>query len=114
VCSSDWYEHVSGFDRVVIEEQENSVSAAILRHPAGIFICLHHAPERLPRWDGPAMAVPALSFKLPGYTELAAWEQHLRDLGVVHSALHEAHLGWAVDVIDPDCTCIQLHTREGR
>jgi catechol 2,3-dioxygenase-like lactoylglutathione lyase family enzyme len=54
--SSDWYERVFGFARVVIEEQEDSV--------------------------------------------------------VEPSALHEAHLGWAVDLLDPDGTCIQLHTAE--
>jgi catechol 2,3-dioxygenase-like lactoylglutathione lyase family enzyme len=110
--SSDWYERVFGFARVVIEEQENSVTAAILRHPAGIFLCLHNAPGRLPRWDGPALAAAVLSFRVPGYADLAAWEQRLTELGVEHSTLHDAHLGWAVDLLDPDGTCIQLHTAE--
>jgi hypothetical protein len=58
------------------------------------------------------MAAPVLSFKVPGYEDMAAWEQRLTELGVGHSALHEAHLGWAVDLLDPDGTCIQLHTAE--
>jgi catechol 2,3-dioxygenase-like lactoylglutathione lyase family enzyme len=77
LVSSDWYERVFGFGRLVIEEQENSVAAAILGHPAGIFLCLHHAPERLPHWRNLAAAVPVLGFKVPGYAYLAAWEQRL-------------------------------------
>lgn len=112
LASSDWYERVFGFVRVLIEELEDSVTAVMLEHPAGIFLYLHHAPELLRDWHGPATGAAVLSFRVASYEDLAAWEERLTELGIEHSAPRQAHLGWALDVFDPDGTHIQLHTRE--
>jgi catechol 2,3-dioxygenase-like lactoylglutathione lyase family enzyme len=109
--SSDWYERVFGFVRVLIEETEDRVTAVMLEHPSGIFLYLHYAPEGLCGWHGPATGAAVLSFRVAD-ADLAVWDKHLTELGVEHSGPHQAHLGWALDVNDPDGTRIQLHTRE--
>jgi hypothetical protein len=40
------------------------------------------------------------------------WDNRLTELGAEHSSPRQAHLGWALDVIDPSGLRIQLHTRE--
>ena len=40
------------------------------------------------------------------------WDERLAELGAQHSGPRQAHLGWALDVIDPSGLRIQLHTYE--
>ena len=43
--SSDWYERVFGFRRVLIEEDEDHVTMVMLEHPEGMLLCLHQSPD---------------------------------------------------------------------
>ncbi len=110
--TGDWYERVFGFARVLIEEDEDHVTAAMLEHPTGIILYLHHAPEQLAAWRGSVASAPVLGFRVSSYGELTSWEASLGVLSVEHSGLRQAHVGWALDVIDPDGLRIQLHTSE--
>ena len=110
--TGDWYERVFGFARVLIEEDEDHVTAVMLEHPAGIILYLHHAPEQLEAWRGSVARAPVIGFRVNSYDELRSWEASLPLLSVEHSALRQAHVGWALDVIDPDGLRIQLHTSE--
>jgi len=56
---------------------------------------------------------PLFGLTVDSYTELLSWVEHFSTLDVEHSAVHQAHLGWAVTVIGPDLVRIQLHTDEG-
>jgi catechol 2,3-dioxygenase-like lactoylglutathione lyase family enzyme len=108
--SRDWYEAVLGFRSVVDEETEDSLVAVTLEHPTGgIVVCLSAAPERAHALAG----FSPVSLAVASVSELARWENHFTTIGVQHSASREAHLGWALDVTDPDGIRIQLHTREG-
>jgi catechol 2,3-dioxygenase-like lactoylglutathione lyase family enzyme len=43
--SSDCYEHVFGFERVLIEEDEDRITMVMLEHPEGMLLCLHQAQD---------------------------------------------------------------------
>jgi catechol 2,3-dioxygenase-like lactoylglutathione lyase family enzyme len=112
VISSDWYERVLGFSRVLIEEEEDVVSTVAVQHDCDVLIYLRLDRRGIQAADGTADHGPALSFRVPSRADLDSWDERLTTLGVEHSAPHEVHLGWAVDVAGPDGLLIQLHTRE--
>jgi glyoxylase I family protein len=110
--TGDWYERVFGFTRVMIEEDEYRVTALMLGHHAGIILYLHQAPAQLDAWRGPLAGAPVLGFLVADHAELTSWDAHLTGFGVEHSGPRQAHVGWALDVVDPDGLRIQLHTHE--
>jgi glyoxylase I family protein len=114
VISSDWYERVLGFTRVLIEEEEDAISTVALQHRCGVLLYLRLDRRGIrPTADGTAPGRPiALSFGVPSRRDLESWDERLTALGVEHSAPRQVHLGWAVDVAGPDGLLIQLHTQE--
>jgi catechol 2,3-dioxygenase-like lactoylglutathione lyase family enzyme len=106
--SGDWYERVFGFLRILIEEEEDHVTAVLLEHPAGMLLWLHQSPDLGPAWR----RSPVLGFRVASQDDLVRWEKRLTELGAEHSGPRQAHLGWALDVVDPSGLRIQLHTRE--
>jgi glyoxylase I family protein len=109
--TADWYERVFDFERVVIEEDEDCVRLIVLRHPDGMLLQLCHAAELGPAVQ-PKHGAAILSFRVASKDELAAWAGRLAELQVSHSGPRQAHLGWALDVVDPSGLHIQLHTFE--
>ena len=110
--SGDWYERVFGFQPVLIEEDEDRVTMVLLEHPEGMLLCLHQPPDPGPAWPGLGSAVAVLSFRVASRADLMRWDGRLTELGAEHSSPRQAHLGWALDVIDPPGLRIQLHTYE--
>ena len=110
--SGDRYERVFGFQRVLIEEDEDRVTMVLLEHPEGMLLCLHQPPDPNPAWQGMGSAVAALSFRVASRADLVLWDGRLTELGAEHSSPRQAHLGWALDVIDPSGLRVQLHTFE--
>jgi catechol 2,3-dioxygenase-like lactoylglutathione lyase family enzyme len=110
--SGDWYERVFGFRRVLIEEDEDRVTMVMLEHPEGMLLCLHQSPDLGQAWCGLGSAVAVLSFRVASRADLMAWDKRLTELETEHSGPRQAHLGWALDVIDPSGLRIQLHTYE--
>ncbi len=110
--SGDWYGRVFGFECVVIEEEEDHVKAVMLEHPAGMLLAVHQAPDLVTHWYGSPGAPAALCFRVGSRDDLARWDQRLTELGAEHSSPRRAHLGWALDVIDPSGLRIQMHTPE--
>jgi catechol 2,3-dioxygenase-like lactoylglutathione lyase family enzyme len=110
--SSDWYERVFSFRRVLIEEDEDRVTMVMLEHPEGMLLCLHQPPDLGRAWHGLGSAVAVLSFRVASRADLTAWDKRLAELETEHSGPRQAHLGWALDVIDPSGLRIQLHTYE--
>ena len=53
-----------------------------------------------------------LSFRVASRADLVAWDKRLAELETEHSGPRQAHLGWALDLIDPSGLRIQLHTYE--
>lgn len=112
--NGDWYEHVFGFERVLIEEDEDRITMVMLEHPEGMVLCLHQSPnpDLDLTWFGLGNAVAVLGFRVASRADLVLWEKRLAELGIQHSGRRQAHLGWALDVIDPSGLRIQLHTYE--
>jgi len=77
--SSDWYERVFGFNRILIEEDEDHVTMVMLEHPDGMLLCLHQAPD--PAWHEGARAVATLSFRVDSRADLLLWDKRLTELG---------------------------------
>lgn len=105
--SSEWYEQVFGFALLLVEEEEDRVAAVSLEHPCGIELFLHQTEDQLRPWREFA----AFALEFPDQPELIRWERWLTSQHVDHSGVRPAHLGWALDVTDPDGSRIQLHTR---
>jgi catechol 2,3-dioxygenase-like lactoylglutathione lyase family enzyme len=110
--SSDWYERVFSFRRILIEEDEDRVTMVMLEHPEGMLLCLHHSPDLDQAWHWLDSAVAVLSFRVASRAGLMTWDKRLAELETEHSGPRQAHLGWALDVIDPSGLRIQLHTYE--
>lgn len=112
VLSSDWYERVLGFSRVLVEEEEDAVITVAVQHKCDIMIYLRLDRRGIKAMNGGARYGPALSFRVPSRSDLDAWDERLTALGVNHSVPHQVHLGWAVDIEGPDGLLVQLHTHE--
>ncbi|HTZ91238.1 MAG TPA: VOC family protein [Streptosporangiaceae bacterium] len=109
--TADWYERVFGFEPVLIEEDEECIRLIVLRHPDGMLLQLCR-PAQLALAVQPSGGAAILSFRVASQDDLVAWAERLTGLGVSHSGPRTAHLGWALDVIDPSGLHIQLHTYE--
>ena len=109
LAGTDWYVQVFGFTALLMEESENEVVAVLLQHPCGVRLLLRRAAAPLPALRG----FPLFGLTVPSYTELQHWEEHLSSSEVEHSAVHQAHPGWAVTVTGPDLVRIQLQTDDG-
>jgi catechol 2,3-dioxygenase-like lactoylglutathione lyase family enzyme len=103
--SRDWYMSVLGFLPVLDLEEEQGLVGVVLRHPTGLVIGLHQEPVRAAALRGFAL----LGLAVADRDELEALVKHLDRQGVSHGALEEGHLGWYVDVADPDQILIRLH-----
>lgn len=109
LACSDWYVRIFDFAALLIEERESEVVAVLLQHPCGVRLLLRHA-------TAPPAALrefPLFGLTVPSYTDLQHWVEHLTTLDVEHSAVHQAHRGWAVTVTGPDLVRVQLQTDEG-
>ena len=110
--SGDWYERVFGFECVLIEEEEDRVTAVMLEHPAGMLLALHLSPDLALAPPKRGLGTAALSFRVASQDDLLRWDKRLTELGIEHSGPRRAHLGWALDVVDPSGLRVQLHTHE--
>lgn len=107
--SRDWYATVLGLTPVLVEEEEDEVTAVTLEQAAGnLTLCL--------------MASTRAAQSLAGFTlfglavrsreDLEQWERRMDALSVAHTPIRAAHLGWAFDVVGPDQIRFQLRTAD--
>ena len=104
--SRDWYIDVFGFEPLLDLEEEDNVVGVVVRHRNGLTLGLHYAPTLARALDG--FCPVALS--VGAFDDLIRWCAHLDALGASHSTAAEGHLGWYVEVPNPDGIIIQLHT----
>jgi catechol 2,3-dioxygenase-like lactoylglutathione lyase family enzyme len=104
--SRDWYMDVFGFEPILDFEEAERLLGIVLEHPCGITLGLHWEPERAIALSG----FSAVAFCVGGYDELKAWRDHLDLIGAPHSQMIESHIGWSIQVSDPDEIVVQLHT----
>jgi catechol 2,3-dioxygenase-like lactoylglutathione lyase family enzyme len=101
--SCDWYARVFGLELLILEEDEDSVTGALMVHESGVVVGLHRAPER---------AAALRHFPLLGLSvdDIESWSSRLYAMGIDHSDIKDAHLGRCVCIEDPDGIGIELHT----
>ena len=109
LVSKDWYVTLLGLVPVLDLEEEEGVVGVVLRHPLGFVVGLHREPER---------AAALRRFAVLGLTVLDRQQlQALVDLldgrGQAHGPIEAGHLGWYVDVPDPDGILLRFHTGSG-
>jgi catechol 2,3-dioxygenase-like lactoylglutathione lyase family enzyme len=104
--SRDWFMDVFGFDPQLSVEEEDRVTGVVVGHRSGLTLGLHHAPALARALEG--FCPVALS--VSSVDELIRCCDRLETVGVRHSAPAEGHLGWYVEVPDPDGIIIELHT----
>ena len=104
--SRDWYGEVLGFEPVLDLEEENRLLGTVMQHPSGIALGLHTDPAR-------AIALQrfvVLSLYVGELPDLRAWARHLETQAIRHSAIEVGHLGWHLQLPDPDGILAELHT----
>jgi catechol 2,3-dioxygenase-like lactoylglutathione lyase family enzyme len=108
LATSDWYTQTFGFVCVLVEEEESRVVSVVLEHPTGVLLYLHQAADRLDALSG----FSVLGLTVDDRKQLLRWADHLTRRNIRHTEPRAAHLGWTLDVIDPNGLHVQLHTRE--
>ena len=104
--SRDWYIDVLGFEPRLSVEDEDHVVGAVVSHRSGLAIGLHYEPERARALSG----FCSVALSVGAIDDLNRWCERLDTLGISHSAPAEGHLGWFVEIPDPDGLVIELHT----
>jgi catechol 2,3-dioxygenase-like lactoylglutathione lyase family enzyme len=104
-ASLDWYVDVLGLECLLLEEEEDAISGAVVGQPGRVMIGLHCDPQRARALNG--FVVVALSV-----TDLEPWIDHLDGRGIAHGELRPCHLGQGVELADPDGILIELHSVE--
>jgi catechol 2,3-dioxygenase-like lactoylglutathione lyase family enzyme len=104
--SRDRYTDVFGFEPLLSVEEEDHVVGVVVSHRNGLTLGLHYAPPLAYALDG----FSPVGLSVGAVDGLTRWCTRLDALGVSHSAPAEGHLGWYVEVPDPDGLIIELHT----
>jgi catechol 2,3-dioxygenase-like lactoylglutathione lyase family enzyme len=104
--SRDWYSAIFDFDPCLSFEEEDHLLGVVLIHHSGLTLGLHHAPERARSLRG----FCSIALSVGNSDNLDDWCTRLDALGTTHTSPTEGHLGWYIEVPDPDGLIIQLHT----
>lgn len=105
-ASRDWYAETLGFSPILDVEEEAAVIGVVIRHPSGVQLSLHHDPDRTVAMSG----FVALTLDVPNREELETCAEALGRIGQRHSQIAQGHLGWFLDIPDPDGILVRLHT----
>lgn len=109
--SVEWYSRVFGLE-VQLEfrdDDDGPVMGVVFEPSAGVWVALRHNPEAargIAGFDPVALGVADRA-------ELESWAAHLDALGVEHSPIIEASIGWLLVFHDPDGIEHHLYTMAG-
>jgi len=106
IRSRDFYTSALGFEtRLTVEEADHIIGVVVV-HRSGVTLGLHAAPARARALFG----FCSVALSVGDRSDLTSWCEYLDTLGVSHSPPTEGHVGWYVQVPDPDGLVIELHT----
>ncbi|WP_405975538.1 VOC family protein [Streptomyces sp. NBC_00988] len=107
--SRDWYGRVLGF-KVTYEFQDaDGVVRGVAGEVPGLgdsMLCLRVNSEAAQGCQG----FDPVSFAVPDRADIEAWAAHLDTLGVPHSPVIEASIGWLLVFNDPDGLDLHLYS----
>jgi catechol 2,3-dioxygenase-like lactoylglutathione lyase family enzyme len=109
--SRAWYEQVLGFQVEMEFPDQDGVVRGVAGHVPG------EGETRLALREDPDVAKGVAGFNLvnfaiPDRASAEAWAARLDDLGVEHSPVIEATIGWIVVFHDPDGIELHLYSRQ--
>ncbi len=104
--SRDWYASLFGFEPLLCFEEETHVVGVVVGHGRGPTLGLHEAPHIAAAMRG----FCCLALNIGDRENLDRWCRHLDNRGIDRSDPEEGHLGWYVEVCDPDGIVVRLHT----
>jgi hypothetical protein len=104
--SRGWYMSTLGFESVLDLQEAEGLVGVVLRHPSGFVVGLHRDPYRAQALKGFVL----FSLEVRDRDDLEVLAQLFEETGVTHSVLEEGHLGWYLDLVDPDGILTRLHT----
>lgn len=107
-AATDWFAAVLGFDPWVTFEEEDRVTGALVEHPSGAALFLRADPVHALALAG----FPAVTFAVADQNELQRWDEYLTTLGVTHTEVTPAHLGWEIRLWGPGMIEMRLTTSE--
>ena len=107
--SRDWYGRVLGF-KVTYEFQDaDGVVRGVAGEVPGLgdsMLCLRVNSQAAQGCQG----FDPVSFAVPDRADIEAWAAHLDTLGVPHSPVIEASIGWLLVFSDPDGLDLHLYS----
>jgi hypothetical protein len=94
------------FEPILDLQEENGLVGVVLRHASGVVLGLHQDKLRARGLKG----FVVVELTIADRVALERCAQALDGMGQVRSEIQQGHLGWYVDVPDPDGIVIRLHT----
>jgi catechol 2,3-dioxygenase-like lactoylglutathione lyase family enzyme len=106
--SREWYERVLGYTvRFEFPDDDGVVRGVGGRLPGvSAWVALRQNPQAAAGNSG----FDPVGFAIADRVAAEAWVAHFDALGVRHSGIRSATLGWVVDVYDPDGLTIRLYS----
>jgi len=110
--SIDWYGHVFGFTVTTEFPDSDGVVRGVAGTVPGLGgtqLTLRVNPEAAKGCAG----FDPVSFAVDGHADVESWAAHLDTLGVGHSPVIEASVGWLLVFDDPDGISLHLYSWAG-
>jgi catechol 2,3-dioxygenase-like lactoylglutathione lyase family enzyme len=110
--SLDWYRRVFGFETTMEFPEADGVVRGVAGTMPGVgdtMVAFRVNPEAAQGCRG----FDPVSFAVDDREALERWVAHLDDLGVQHSRMIEASIGWLLVFDDPDGLTLHLYTWAG-
>lgn len=108
-ASTEWYRRVLGLEVAIEFPDEDGVVRGVAGTIAGgVGVALRESPEHARGVTGFNLA----NFTVTDRAHLGEWVAHLDAVGVGHSPVIEASVGWIVVFHDPDGIEFHLYTQE--
>ena len=105
-ASREPYMSVLAFEPILHLQEASGLVGVVLRHPSGVVIGLHQDPLRAEALKG----FVVLALTVADGTALQRCRDALDELAQVHTDIEQGHVGWYLDIPDPDGVLIRLHT----
>ena len=104
--SRDWYMAVLAFEPMLDLEEAAGLVGVVLRHPSGAVLGLHQDPARAAAMRGFVTCILTVADR----EALEGAARELDSIGQAHTRISQGHLGWYLDIPDPDGMVVRLHT----
>ena len=108
-ASQAWYEQLVGAPPAM-SMADGPFERRVFALPGGMLLGLtrHEGARPGERFDPARVGLDHVGFACADRVEVAAWQNHLDQIGVVHGGIVEADYGWALSFTDPDGNALEF------